>query len=335
MPRMDRPNVASQLCKLLLIGDGKSGKTRFAGEAADAGFNVLYLNGDVAAPTLAQLSDSAKQRIYLIDAVDTMMGGIRDTRFHDTVVELATSIKMRWNDTLGRIAKAKDEDEVWEVTPAKMGHHDILVLDSWTAMTESIMLKCAREHSVDLSNATTAQMRPVYQSSGLMATSLMQVIRSMPCHVIVLGHPDEYEHRVNPDGKKVRDINEKDMIIEWTKQLAKSTSKPHGLTMPKYFTDVAWLTVSPTGQRKLDFRPKEDRVGGGHFDGWKGTDEYSFANLIKAIGGTLPGPDNNPDHFLNIIPAGPREPKPNPVLEGGDTGAVKTTGIGGLFSGKK
>jgi hypothetical protein len=326
MPRMDQATETSQLIKLLLIGDGKAGKTRFAGEAAADGFNLFYLSGDVAAPTLAQLPIEAKKRIYFIDAVDDISGGMRNHRFIDTVTELTTNIKFRWNDTEHRIAKHKDEGEVWEISPARMGSDCIFVLDAWTSLVESIALKCAFKAGVDLANATTTEMRPVYQSSALIATSLLQVIRSFPCHVIVLGHPDQYEHRVAPEGKKVKDLKETDMIIEWTKWIAKSTSRPHAMTMPKYFTDVAWLDVSPTGVRRLDFRPKQDRVGGGHFDGHKDTKEYSFANLVKAVGGTVPDGNQSIDHWLNIIPAGPREAAESKILDGSKPAAA----IGGM-----
>lgn len=333
MPRMDQATEVSQLIKLLLIADGKAGKTHYAGEAAAAGFNVFYLSGDVAAPTLAQLPAEAKKRIYFIDAVDSISGGVRDTRFINTVSELTTNVKFRWNDTLGRIAKAKDEEEIWEIQPAKMGPSELFVLDSWTSLVESIMLKCANQHGVNLSDASTTEMRPVYQSSALMATSLLQVIRSMPCHVLVLGHPDEYEHRRSPDGKKVGNVKETEMIIEWTKRIAKSTSRPHSLQMPKYFTDVAWLEVSPTGTRKIDFRPKDDRVGGGHFAGFENTQDYSFANLVKAVGGKVPDGSQPIEPWLNIIPAGERIIAPPKVLDGTVAKPASIAGLAGI--GKK
>lgn len=336
MPRMDLAPPEKKLIKLLLIGDGKVGKSHFAGMVAAAGFNVLYFDGDVGTPTLSKLPTEAKKNLYLIPCADTMMGGMRDTKMIDTITELTTNIKFRWNDTLGRIAKAKDTEEIWEITPSKMDETCVMVWDSWTSLIESIMLKCAISNSVDLTDAKLSEMRDVYRSAGGIATSLMQVIRSLPCHIIVLGHPDEYEHRVSPDGKKVRDINEKDMIVEWTKMIAKSTSRPHSLQMPKYFTDVAWMEASPTGTRKLDFRVKATRVSGGHFDGFEDTDKYSFVNLVREIGGFIPDPKApaSIDSWLNIIPAGEAKPVESKVLEGGETGAVKSTGIGGIF-GKK
>lgn len=334
MPRMDQAPPHSRLIKLLLIADGKLGKSYYAGMAGASNFNVLYLNGDVATQTLSQLPIEAQRNIYLMEMGDTIMGGMRDTKFIESMTEFTTMAKVRWNDTHQRIAKRTDTDEIWEIQPAKMDHNCVLVLDSWTGIVESIMLQAARANSVDLANATTTQMRPVYQSAGLKATALMQIIRSIPCHVIVLAHPDEYQHKTAPEGRKVQDIKEVDMVVDWTKMIPKSTSRPHSLQMAKYFTDVAWMEVSPNGkERRLNFRVKNDRVSGGHFDDLKSVDEYSFANLVKQIGGTVPSTPAPIDSWLNIIPAGTVTADAAPkVLDGTKSAPVK--GLAGLALGK-
>jgi len=334
MPRMDQAPQEKMLIKLLLIADGKVGKTHFAGMAAAAGFNVLYMDGDVGTPTLSQLPIEAKRNLYLLSAHDTIGGGARDSRFIETYEEFASNIRFRWNDSQARIAKAADKtDEIWEIQAAQMDDNCVFVLDSWTSLVESIMLRSALANGVDISDAKLSEMRDVYRASGLKATQMLQLIRAMPCHVIVLGHPDEYEHRVNPEGKKVRDINEKDMIIEWTKMVAKSTSRPHSLQMPKYFTDVAWMEVSPTGTRKVDFRTKATRISGGHFSEIKDVEEYSFANLVKSIGGRVPDPKvpASVDSWLKIIPPGEQPVVETKVLDAGE----KPKGIAGLAFGKK
>jgi hypothetical protein len=334
MPRMDQAPSEKKLIKLLLIADGKVGKTRFAGMAAAAGFNVLYMDGDVGTPTLSQLPIEAKRNLYLLPMHDTMMGGSRDSRFIETFEQFSSNIRFRWNDTKSRMASAKDKtDEIWEIQPAQLDETCVLVLDSWTSFIESMMLRAAIAEGVDLADCKLTEMRDVYRASGLKATQMLQIVRALPCHVIVLAHPDEYEHRVAPDGKRVRDLNEKDMIIEWTKMIAKSTSRPHSLQMPKYFTDVAWMEVSPTGIRKLDFRAKASRISGGHFSDIKDAEEYSFANLVKEIGGLVPDPKKpaSVDSWLTIIPPGEAEPVETKILGGGETGQVKMTSI---FSGK-
>lgn len=334
MPRMDLAPSEQKRIKLLLIGDGKVGKTHFAGSAAAQGFNVLYMDGDVGTPTLGQLPIEAKKNLYLLPIHDTIMGGSRDARMIETFEEFASNITFRWNDTDSKVATRKDTDkEIWEIKPSMMDDNCVVVLDSWTSLIESIMLRAAIANSVDLTDAKLSEMRDVYRAAGSKATQILQLIRAMPCHVIVLAHPDEYEHRVNPEGKKVRDINEKDMIIEWTKMVAKSTSRPHSLQMPKYFTDVAWMDVSPTGTRRLDFRVKASRISGGHFSEIKDTDEYSFANLVRSIGGNVPSPSApaSLDRWLKIIPPGEQPAVESKVLDG----SAAPKGISGLTFGKK
>jgi hypothetical protein len=328
---MDQAPASDRLVKLLLIADGKAGKTFYAGSPAGEGFNVLYLDGDVGSQTLTQLPIEFQRHIYLLAMHDTINSGMRDTNFYRSLWGFMSNHKFKWNDTLGRMATRGDtEGEIWEVVPSMLDHNCVLVIDSWTSFVESLMLQAARDHSVDLTTATQPQMRPVYGASGVKATAALQVIKSIPCHVIVIAHPDEYQHKVAPEGRRVSDVKEQDLEIAWTKLIPKSTSKPHGLILPKYFTDVAWLTISPSGRRQLDFKPKADRVGGGHFDSVKPTDEYSFSNLIKQLGGSVPGKGNNApvDSWLTITQASDQASPDAKVLDGNDATPIK--GFAGL-----
>jgi hypothetical protein len=333
MPRMDQSPPESKLVKLLLVADGKVGKSRFAGEAAKH-FKTLYIDGDVAIPTLSQLPNEVKRNLYLLPAHDSIDGGSRDTRFCDLIQEFTTTIKFRWNDTESRLAKPKDTGEIWEITPAKMDHTSLLVFDSWTALCESVALKASINNGVTLTDATMNEMRPVYQVGGNITKAVLQVIRALKCHVIVLAHPDEYQHRVAPPGRKMEQIKEKDMLIDWTKMIPMSTSRPASLNMSKYFTDIAWMEVSPTGTRKLDFRVKETRVAGGHFDGYEDTTVYSFANLVRQIGGEVPDGDQSVEDWLKVLTPEEAAPPENKVLEGGESGAVKAPGMTSMFAKK-
>lgn len=335
MPRMDQAPPSNRLVKMLLIAEGKAGKTFYAGQAAEDGFNVLYLDGDVGSQTLTQLPIELQRNIYLMAMHDGIDGGLRDTNFAESMSGFMSNIKFRWNDSKGRPAKRTDvDDEIWEIRPAQMDHNCVLVIDSWTSYIESLMLKVARENNVDLTTATTTQMRPVYLGGGQRATAALQIIRAIPCHVICIAHPDEYQHKVAPEGRRVGEVKESELEIEYTKMIPKSTSKPHGLLLPKYFTDVAWLTLTAGGRRQLDFRPKPDRVGGGHLEGVKSTEEYSFGSLVRQLGGTVPGIAQPVDNWLTIIPPGESKPAEPQVLDGTKSTPVKGfSGLGALMKG--
>lgn len=344
MPRMNQVQETRALAKLLLIADGKLGKTYYAGLIAKSGLNVLYMDGDVGSETIGKmvrdgaLTMEEASRIYLMDMRDRLIGGDKDSKFFDTVVDFVSATKFTWNANQERVASIKDTaDERWVIKPAAMDHTCVLVIDSWTGLTESMMLAAANANGVDLANTTQGKMRPVYQMGGLKSTQVLQMIRSANCHVLVLAHPDEYEHRVSPEGKKVGTIDEKDMIVEWTKQIPKGTSKPAGLQIAKYFTDVAWMEMNPAGtERRLNFKPKASRVSGGHFNDVKSIEEYSFANLIAAMGGSTPGPAGaSTDHWLTIIPPAEEgavpEPAESKVLDGTTAAPVKSAGLSGLM----
>jgi hypothetical protein len=286
MPRMDdeKKSETAGLVKLLLIGDGKVGKTEFTGRAAEAGFNLLYLDGDIGMPTLKSLPLTARKHIYALDVADTLLSGGRDSRFLETMLDFIKESTFKWNDSLSRSYSRKTAiagHDIWSVKPGKMDQSTILALDSWTSLTESIMLAAAEAHSVDLLDTKPTEMRQVYQAAGTKATQILMAIRSLRCHVIVIAHPDEYTHLTKPTGKTMREASkENDLIVDWTKMVPRSVSKPHGFTMSKYFTDIAWMDASPDGKtRFLDFRVKNDRLSGGHFGDRKDTTEYSFANL--------------------------------------------------------
>jgi len=336
MPRMDQAPPSQSLIKQLLIGDGRIGKTHYAAEAAKH-FNVLYINGDAnTVATLRKQPVEVLRNIYAINVGDTVMGGLRDSKFIDFMQEFTTNIKVRWNDTEERVANRADTGEIWEITPSRMDHTCLLVLDSWTALVDSIMLQAARANNVILETASTHDMRPVYQSAGLKATSILQCIKALRCHVLVLAHPDEYEHKTAPEGRAVKDIKEKDLIVDWTKMIPKSTSKPHGMQIGRFFTDVGWMELSPAGtERRINFKAKNDRIAGGHFAECKSTTEYSFANLVTEVGGDVMAKPAPIDSWFNLIPAlapgeTPVEAAPK-VLDG-----IKPTGIAGLTGlGKK
>lgn len=332
MPRMDTPQPTKALVKLLLIGDGKIGKTHYAGMAAKEGLNVLYLDGDVGAQTIATLPIEARRHIYLMTMTDVVESGQREHIFINVMTDLVNSVALRWDDAQQRVAKRPYTNDIWELRLSKMDNSCVLVIDSWTGLTESIMLKCAIANNVDLSTATTSQMRPVYQSANLIATSFLQVIRSLRCHVIVIAHPDEYVHLTKPTGKTVREAKESDMVIDYTKMIPKTTSKPQGLNMAKYFTDVAWAEIAPNGkERRLDFALKQSRIGGGHFTGSKDADtEHSFANLIRQVGGVIPSEHQPTEPWLKIIPAGEATaPAESKVLDGTTSTPIK--GLAGLI----
>lgn len=297
MPRGDNLTPGQKLVKALILGDPKAGKSEWAAKAAEAGFNVLYFDGDVAAQTIASLSPEAKHRIFYLDCGDKLDGGI-DPRMIETVAEFFTSAKFMWNDSKQKVySRAKDPhdpesgaclDEIWEFRPGKLDQNWVFVLDSWTTLSYSAMLAKALDQGISLADIEKAE-RSLYQGVGNRLTNMLSTIQKMPCHVIVIGHPAQYEKSRSPEGQTVKQVKETDKIIEWTKMIPKSSSNPHGLTMGKFFSDIGWIDVDKWGKRVLTFAITSERVSGGHLNS-KGDPrvDFSFGKVVEAIDGVLP-----------------------------------------------
>lgn len=314
MPMMDEAPPTTK-AKLLLIGDSKAGKTHWAMQAAELGFNVLYLDGDVGLQTLAKLSPAAKKRVAYMDVSDGMSEkGAYVYRFATMFREFTTNGVFTWNDSLGEIFDRKtyvdgpDGHVIWQIRPARMDHRDLIIFDSWSSYCQSISAWKADDLGVDLSDIEKAE-RGHYAGIGNKATQSLVMIQKAPCHIIVIAHPDEYQKKRSPTGT-VKTINETEMIIEWTKMVPKSTSRPHSLTMAKFFSDVAWIDLTPTGNRKIDFKATNARVIGGHFDDSVAVADRTFGDLVKKIGGSIPAGENSIDRWLTrygpgeFVPAG-------------------------------
>jgi len=308
MPRASEAPETDRFCRLLLIGDGKIGKTPYAGLAGEQGFNVLYLDGDVGGPTIASLPAKAKENIYLMNVGDRFDGGAIGHHFVDFMVQFFSTPKLLWDDTNGKLLDRKQDSseiDVWEVYPSKLDHNWVLVIDSWTSLVQSCMMWAARANGFDLADASLSQMREIYKAAGMKLTQFLVIIQRIKCNVIVIAHPDEFVKLDKPEGIKLKDIKETDLRVSWTKMIPKSSSKPHALTMSKFFTDVAWMEANKAGtERRINMKLSDERVSGGHLNDMKTMQEFNFARLVKAVDGVVPTVNAPIEPALIIYPKG-------------------------------
>lgn len=365
MPQASTPSTEHILAKVLIGGDGKCGKSDWAARAAAAGFNVLYLDADVAMQTIKGLPHDAKhpvnpkvlEHIFVVPCHDTLIDGGLDYRFVTTFKRFCTASPVfRWNDTKSRewrFSEDGDEttDEVWEIIPSRLDHTCVLVLDSWTALAQSAMNWAADEMKIDLAEVADDRdkMRNVYQAAGEKLTQYLTMLRSIRCHVIVIAHPREFTKTEKKPNAPVNQ-KEKDMKVLWTKTVVASSSNNHAFGMAKFFTDLAWLDVDGMGNYMIDFRASTDRMSGSHINEKLNTrTDGRFEDLIRRLGGTVPGQGNwaSTDSWLTIHRDGFKAPdgkKPSLVLgaksesSGGSPApvqGVKPTGLKLNLTGKK
>lgn len=351
MPRGNnmQNSTAVPLIHAMILGDEKVGKTTWLLEAAEAGFNILMLDGDVASQRIADLSPAAQERIFYMDVSDDLVGE-HDPRMIHTVATLMTSSKFLWNDTKQReYSRAKDShdeetgaclDEIWEIRPAKFDHNWIIGIDSWTTLSYSAMLDKAMDLGVDIAMIEKAEQN-MYQGVGNRLTNIAIVQQKAPCHTVIIGHGDQYEKQANPDKTTAGAVKMKDKIIEWTKMIPKSSSRPHGYTLGKFFSDIGWLESDKWGKRKIDFTKTSERTSGGNLNS-KGDpkSDHRFIDLVKKIGGAAPSGDmgegliiHPPGTFLPAaakpaLALGAKPKAATPALESPKPAMVK--GLGGL-----
>jgi len=281
------PNAA-RLARVGVIGPAKIGKTHWAMMAAEAGFNVLYLDGDVSMGTLTKLSPAAQKRMFYMNCKDTM----HTPRFNRILARLVTKNKVIWDFDAQRfwdssMGEVDETHRYWEITLGAMTSNDVIVCDSYSTYVRAIQWEWALENEMEISECTVPELRPMYQKTALQATAMLSSLTHAPCHVIVIFHADEYEKLANPRGVKVGNVKEKDKTILFSMTTPLSTSKPHGMQIAKNFEDVLWMEVDAMRERVIDARPDQNRQGSGSvWNDKRPTSEYSLPNLLKQLGVT-------------------------------------------------
>lgn len=334
MPRADNMTEGKPI-HVLVIGPSKVGKTWWALQAAKAGFNLVYLDGDAAQGALAQQPDEIKRRVMYMDMRDTYDNGNYVPRFATLLDAAMRTSPFLWNDTGNRTFKrevAQPDDDVWKLRLSRLGMKDVLVIDSATSLSYSIMRQIADNSGMDITEVDKAE-RSVYAAARNKLTGILNMIQVAPCHVIMVAHSEEWEQRRKKPGLVKDSSKEDNMIIVGTRQVPSSVSKQFGSTMAKFFTDVGWMSMGVTGERVIDFSSTPDREAGGRFTDKKSLDDYSFAAICKASNVPLPGKDNplttpgleeiKASVLLDAAAAAPLEPTAAPAK-------VQIKGVSGL-----
>lgn len=313
MPRGSDMPPSLALIHAMILAEEKAGKTSWLLDAAEDGFNVLLLDGDVAQQRINDLSPEAKSRVFYMDVSDDLVGGV-NPRMIRTVADFFVSQVFLWNDTKQEIYSSRDEhdpetgaclDEVWEIRPARLDHTWVLGIDSWTTLQYSAKLDKAADAGIDLADVEKIE-RSIYAGVGNRLTNIAITQQKTHCHTIVCGHPSQYEKRRSESGKSVREaMKENDQIVEWTKMVPTSSSNAHGFSIGKFFSDIGWIDCSTTGKRTLDFTKTSKRTSGGNLNS-KGDPrvDHRFADLVRKIGGFVPDGTQGLGSGFIIHPAG-------------------------------
>ena len=240
------------LLRIMLYGNAKQRKTWWAGAAAmQPELSVLFLECDGNYGILRNLPTEAQQRIKLID--------IKDTLTNATAIEFMTyflrATPFTWDEKEKRRLVMSDSPNATAFDASKLTPDTVLVIDSWTALVNSIALRFALENNIDLSDATKPEWEG-YRWCGALANWILSQLKALNCHIIVICHADIYEKRTT----KMVHGKEK-TIVEFTRTQAKSISYKHAMQLPKNFMDILYF-YTQGHQVKIDTNIATDRDGG-------------------------------------------------------------------------
>ncbi len=276
MTRLSQVPASASPTHLMLIGDTKVGKSTFIAQAAVDGHTVIYVDSDNGISAIRNLipeGHEARDRI-LYYRTDSPWKFIHD---------MLTLGVFRWNLTKDApyvSSSGSPTDEVVEIYPARLPKTLILAIDSWTSVAFDAMEVGAKER-----NKTLLTMKDdsqgVYGEASLRLNLLCAILQHAPFHVICLAHPTLYEMYTKPKGR-AGDIKQKDMILTGSVQIPVSSTRPHGHTMGKYFTDIGWLEINTMGKRIIDFTAHPGRISGGTVTKEGPVNELTFSKLFAS-----------------------------------------------------
>ena len=286
------------LLRVLAYGNAKTKKTWWAGKAAEAGYNVLLIDGDDGWHILKQIKPEAQKRIQVVNMTDELKRPV----FAQSLARLLKDSKLIWDEEKKRSQKLSPNENCIQIDLAQMDANCVFVMDSWTAFARSLLLQYAQENLIDLSIAEEGDDKwGYYRWAGALATWALTQITALQCHVICIAHTDVYEKR-SKDGKKV----------EWAKRQVKSTSGPHAMQLPSQFSDILYFYQHKSAT-KISTEGAEDADGGSRLiaPGVFNWDDLQFIDLVKAAGLSLPSV-NNPliDYSVQMKPKAKASAKP-------------------------
>lgn len=271
-------NERTEGLKIFIYGESQRGKTLWAARAAEAGYNVLFICGENNFDCLDKLSKEAQARIRLVVCKDDF----DQFRFVATCGKLFRTGKLTWDDTDGKsvvsMSLADKTHNFFEIDLNKLTTNDVLVLDSWTALTRSISNRVGDDMDVDFSEGKKANdLQGFYGQAGIAADFFLSKIPTLACHVIVCGHPQVYEKTKADPG------NPKKRIVEWVRTQPISTSGPAGKRIADKFKEVLYFFIKGKNEFYIDVNRYEDRDGGSRIiePGEYKNDSLQFITIAK------------------------------------------------------
>ena len=248
MPPANKSIQHGDLLRAFIYGADKTKKTWWALRAAEAGFNVVLLDGDGGSSIVRQIKPEFHERILIADLLDSLD---RAVFAEFMAMFLREGNSFTWDeDDRQFVLRPKAEHAHLVVDSSKLGPDTVLIVDSWTALAASTVFRYALENNLDLSDAARTDWDG-YGWQGRFLTFVAQKLKALRCHVIVIGHQTVYEKR-SSDGKTVLS----------SRTVPVSSSNNHAMALTKNFNEVLYFQALGPSTFKVSASGGADLVAG-------------------------------------------------------------------------
>lgn len=244
---------SSKLARILAFGDAKCKKTWWAAKAAEAGYNVLLIDGDDGASICKNLSEQAlNERLWIVDAVDSVGVPV----FKNFMTLFARDhVGFAWDcTTKSPCIRTSPEHDCFRFDISKLTANDVIVIDSWKALAWSVLTDYAKTANIALSDADKVEWDG-YGYEGRFLEAVANSFKRLPCHVIVIGHSYEYSKMSKPKpGEKAK--------VLWSKTIQVSSSSNNAFSLLAQWTDILYFRRVSDTAIFIETGGDDTRVGG-------------------------------------------------------------------------
>lgn len=284
--------------KELIFGASQRKKTWWAANACLHNFAVTFIDGDDNLGVLNLIDQKFASRINVIPVVNQPDSPIMP-------IFAAHFLKQKpfcWDEIaqheVGSMNIMDLSHPHWWIDPSKLGPHDVIVFDNYTTLATGTGLQAANEKKIDLSDPAQLDKdkRGLFGYSNAFLNWALANIKALNANVIMIAHQDMYEKMgKNAEGKDV---------VEWSRLQIKSSSGPHAMQVPKYFSDMLYFKVVGDVV-KIDTRIEASRDGGSRHvkPGIYKWEELQFVDICKAANVAIPT-EYKPSLAFEYHPAG-------------------------------
>ena len=255
MPQLgtDNPVSLQSPSRILLYGREKTRKTMWALSAAQHGFNVLLLDGDDGAHISRQFPADAMKRVAHVRLVDKP----NDHVFARTIVKFVKGEAFALDERTRRLHTRPDDKPGWFVCDgaAKLTGDDVVVIDSWTALTSSMKLQFSATNRIDLADAAKTDWTGYGWMQNL-TDYILDSLHHLPCHIIVIAHEQQYE-KYKGTGT--------DRVVDWSRTQPLAASGNTSGRLGKHFSDNFRFVGKRATSTTIQAKGNADQVGGSRY----------------------------------------------------------------------